>query len=82
MQSTTKNLTPAGQSPVLALAHGSPLLDLTIPITFNEWFLRQHPKRHEMLRYDKWMLAEAAFHAGFESAQALANNRDDQRRGE
>lgn len=31
---------------------------------FNTWFCAQHEKRQEVLREDKWMLAQAAFDAG------------------
>lgn len=36
------------------------------PLSFNEWFLSLPAGRQEVLREDKWMLAEAAFSAGIE----------------
>lgn len=48
------------------------ILPLDVPITFNEWFIKLHPERQDILRNDKWMLAEAAFHAGYESARLIA----------
>lgn len=38
--------------------------------TLNEWFLSLPEGRQDILKEDKWMLAEAAFQAGREAAEA------------
>ncbi len=38
--------------------------------TFNDWFLGLPAERQAILREDKWMMAEAAFHAGFAAGRS------------
>lgn len=44
----------------------------TSPTALNDWFLSLPKGRQDILKDDKWMLAEAAFRAGLELGEKKA----------
>ena len=44
--------------------------------TFNEWFLSLPKERQDILKEDKWMLAENAYKAGQNSNKECPHNDD------